>query len=365
MCGLFGFAGNLQKTKRNALLTALCLLNQERGKDSVGIAVIDRTRRARKVFRHVGRPIEAVKRKPFIQIADDQGQVWIGHTRWATRGEISIDNAHPFETGNTILAHNGVVTVDKELIDRCDGKDFAVDSQYLAYLVERDGVVGEISGSACLTYSQRKSAIDVTLIRHNNPLSCAVLADKRGIVWSSDKTALEMALAMARVYGVRYVPLQDGKRYDVYLDGNGKLSDVVEGDNGIRSKYKSIGFRTESGLWDDSPAWQFDAARQVYMRSHGAKTTYRYTPPKGYSGVQGCPNAGAPNPYTSVSADSDTERYGDALQRMAEQERLEREYYGTEGDTSDDIIAAEDSDIVPGYPADVESPKSKLPRELR
>lgn len=114
MCGIVGYVGPRQAAP--ILLDGLSKL-EYRGYDSAGLAVRD----AEKV------PV-VVKAKGRLRVLSEKtdggkavpGSCGIGHTRWATHGEPSENNAHPHITGdmNVVAVHNGIIENFKELRDK-------------------------------------------------------------------------------------------------------------------------------------------------------------------------------------------------------------------------------------------------------
>lgn len=105
MCGIISYIGKSNATQ--VLLNGLKRL-EYRGYDSAGIAVNDGPHNSFVILKSVGR-VETL-----AEIANQkkmQGSVGIGHTRWATHGEICEVNAHPHcsSDGKIILVHNGVI----------------------------------------------------------------------------------------------------------------------------------------------------------------------------------------------------------------------------------------------------------------
>ncbi|MGT2836348.1 glutamine--fructose-6-phosphate transaminase (isomerizing) [Streptococcus macacae] len=103
MCGIVGVVGNRNAT--DILMQGLEKL-EYRGYDSAGIYVIDKASDGR-LIKSVGR-ISDLRAKIGIDVAGSTG---IGHTRWATHGHATEENAHPHTsaTGRFILVHNGVI----------------------------------------------------------------------------------------------------------------------------------------------------------------------------------------------------------------------------------------------------------------
>ena len=114
MCGIVGFTGEHQAA--TILLDGLSKL-EYRGYDSSGIAVRDGMK-----------DTEVLKAKGRLKILKEKtnngksvkGTCGIGHTRWATHGEPSEDNAHPHvsDDGNVVAVHNGIIENYQELKDK-------------------------------------------------------------------------------------------------------------------------------------------------------------------------------------------------------------------------------------------------------
>ena len=102
MCGIVGVVGNSNAT--DILLQGLEKL-EYRGYDSAGIFVADKDKA--QLVKSVGR-IAELEAKVVGKVSGTAG---IGHTRWATHGKPSEDNAHPHtsKTGRFVLVHNGVI----------------------------------------------------------------------------------------------------------------------------------------------------------------------------------------------------------------------------------------------------------------
>ncbi|MGT2666091.1 glutamine--fructose-6-phosphate transaminase (isomerizing) [Streptococcus rifensis] len=103
MCGIVGVVGNRNAT--DILMQGLEKL-EYRGYDSAGIFVANGANNGR-LIKSVGR-IANLREKLGIDVAGETG---IGHTRWATHGPASEENAHPHTsaTGRFVLVHNGVI----------------------------------------------------------------------------------------------------------------------------------------------------------------------------------------------------------------------------------------------------------------
>lgn len=114
MCGIVGFTG--KHSAAPILLDSLSKL-EYRGYDSAGLAVRDGTA-----------PVQIVKAKGRLKALEEKtdcgralpGDCGIGHTRWATHGEPSEENAHPHcsDDGNVVAVHNGIIENYQELREK-------------------------------------------------------------------------------------------------------------------------------------------------------------------------------------------------------------------------------------------------------
>src|SRR5213592_3139905 len=137
MCGIVGYVGNKQVVP--LIIDGLRKL-EYRGYDSAGIAVVDDTcnlslRRAEGKLRNLE---ECIRLNPLY------GNYGIGHTRWATHGRPTEENAHPHRdcTGRIVVVHNGVIENYLQLKQELQrqGHKFVTetDTEIVAHLVERE-----------------------------------------------------------------------------------------------------------------------------------------------------------------------------------------------------------------------------------
>ncbi len=110
MCGIVGFSGF--RPAANILIQGLKYL-EYRGYDSTGIALmVDHKIQIKK---SQGRIENTEKLMALSSDQFHQSTSGIGHTRWATHGKPSTENAHPHKTGHVVLVHNGIIENDLEL----------------------------------------------------------------------------------------------------------------------------------------------------------------------------------------------------------------------------------------------------------
>ena len=134
MCGIVGYVGNKQVVP--LIIDGLRKL-EYRGYDSAGIAVIDEAhhlelRRAEGKLRNLE---ECIRLKPL------DGTYGVGHTRWATHGRPTEENAHPHrdQSGKIVVVHNGIIENYLTLKERlqAEGHDFKTetDTEVVAHLI--------------------------------------------------------------------------------------------------------------------------------------------------------------------------------------------------------------------------------------
>jgi len=144
MCGLFGFSGKTPCNKKYMQL-GIIWNSLERGEDSTGIYS----------------PINGLKKsltKGSHYVLHDENdfktdKVMIAHVRAKTIGLATVENAHPFERGNYILAHNGTLTNHKDLISKYEltESEYNVDSDVVCGCIAKNNnfdVIKEIAGAA-------------------------------------------------------------------------------------------------------------------------------------------------------------------------------------------------------------------------
>lgn len=145
MCGIVGYVGNKQVVP--LIIDGLRKL-EYRGYDSAGIAVVDENhdlslRRAEGKLRNLE---ECIRLNPL------DGNYGIGHTRWATHGRPTEENAHPHRdcTGRIVVVHNGIIENYLKLKDalREKGHQFKTetDTEIVAHLIEehlKEGITFE------------------------------------------------------------------------------------------------------------------------------------------------------------------------------------------------------------------------------
>jgi len=218
MCGIVGYVGPRQA--RDVLLGGLARL-EYRGYDSAGIAVVSDG--DLNVVRRIGKLVnltEAVKASPV------QGTVGIGHTRWATHGRPSEENAHPHLdcSGRIAVVHNGIIEnymqLREELAQAGHMLRSETDTETIAHLIEAyyagdladatRHAIARLEGSYALGVVHLDRPDEIVAARKDSPLVIGVGAGEN-IVASDIPAVLE--------YTRDVLVLLDGQVATVSADG--------------------------------------------------------------------------------------------------------------------------------------------------
>jgi glucosamine--fructose-6-phosphate aminotransferase (isomerizing) len=195
MCGIVGYIGN--QNAAPILLEGLSRL-EYRGYDSAGIAILGS--RGTQVFRRVGRVRDLEASLP-RRLA---GKIGIGHTRWATHGPATEENAHPqtSEDGRISVVHNGIIDNAAALRERLDAKGVKfsseTDTEVIAHLIARSeaptlegavlDVLSRITGTYAIAVLDAQHPDRIVVARNGSPLILGV-GDREMFV-ASDLSAL-------------------------------------------------------------------------------------------------------------------------------------------------------------------------------
>ena len=163
MCGIIGYTG--YRKAPDVLIDALKKL-EYRGYDSAGISVLDKTI---KTYKEIGEITNLEQNLPKIK-----GNIGIGHTRWATHGEVNKQNAHPHTSTNKkiSLIHNGIIENYQTLKENLQEKGYKftsdTDSEVLAHLVE-DEYQGNLENAVTTALKKIKGSYAVLAMSEDEP----------------------------------------------------------------------------------------------------------------------------------------------------------------------------------------------------
>lgn len=223
MCGIVGFTGRQQAAP--ILLEGLSKL-EYRGYDSAGVVVRDGDA-----------PAEIVKAKGRLKVLSEKtnggeavpGTCGIGHTRWATHGEPSENNAHPHNSDdmNVVAVHNGIIENYQEIKEKLLKKDYTfysqTDTEALVKLVDyyyKKYQVGPID------------ALAKTMVRVRGSYALAVMfKDYPGEIYVARKDSpMILGIADGESYIASDVPAILKYTRNVYYIGNLEMARLTKGE---------------------------------------------------------------------------------------------------------------------------------------
>jgi glutamine---fructose-6-phosphate transaminase (isomerizing) len=151
MCGIVGYIGS--KKVVPVIVEGLRKL-EYRGYDSAGIAVV--TKEGKLEIRRAPGKLRNLEKA--LQESPMEGTYGIGHTRWATHGRPTEENAHPHRdcSGQIVVVHNGIIENYLDLKEQLQGEGHKfvteTDTEIVAHLVEKNS-----QGGVCLEEAVRQS----------------------------------------------------------------------------------------------------------------------------------------------------------------------------------------------------------------
>ena len=225
MCGIVGYIG--KKNAYKIVINGLKRL-EYRGYDSSGVALYNSKL---SVYKTKGKVEDLVNKAKKANSLD--GNIGIGHTRWATHGEPNDVNAHPILSNNKslVIVHNGIIenyaTIKNELISKGYHFESETDTEVLVNLIEYVQVsenvklgkavqlaLSQVIGAYAIAVFDKKKPDEIVVARLGSPLAIGIGEDEMFI--GSDVT-----------------PFLDFTRKVIYLE---------EGQVGVLRNHKEIKF---------------------------------------------------------------------------------------------------------------------------
>jgi len=194
MCGIIGYVGPRETTK--VLIDGLRRL-EYRGYDSAGIAVFQKGKiEIRRKEGKLARLEELIGEETF------DGKAGIGHTRWATHGRPSDENAHPHKVGRVAVVHNGIIEnylALKEVLKK-KGHRFKseTDTEIISHLID------EFLQEGCSPLDAVRTALDK--IRGSYALGILIEGEGRTLIAAKKESPLVLGLGKGECFIASDVP---------------------------------------------------------------------------------------------------------------------------------------------------------------
>ena len=160
------------------------------------------------VVKSVGDPFILSETQRFIKNFKVNNKCLIGHNRWATTGNVTRKNAHPFEFQSLVGVHNGTLTNKWEMLD---AKDFDTDSEALYNNIEMAGLktsIAKAKGAYTLVWYDKNEGSINFLRNKERPLWYCFSEDNTCLFWASESWMLIGILARndAKIQAITQLP---------------------------------------------------------------------------------------------------------------------------------------------------------------
>jgi glutamine---fructose-6-phosphate transaminase (isomerizing) len=229
MCGIIGYTG-----KRNAVSVVIEGLKrlEYRGYDSAGVAYF--SNKGIEVRRCTGKIKELAS---LLESQNPSSHTTIGHTRWATHGRPSEDNAHPHRSNGIVLVHNGIIenylSLKKKLIEKGYSFTSETDTEVLCHLINDyskkyplEGAVREalkeVEGSYAIAVIKEDEPDKIVGVRKDSPLVVGIgdgesfvasdmpafLNYSRDVIFLNDGELVVLTSSGVNITGLDGVPVQ-------------------------------------------------------------------------------------------------------------------------------------------------------------
>ena len=225
MCGIIGYIGKKQPV--NFLLEGLKKL-EYRGYDSSGIAIKENENI--QIIRSIGRIKDLENKTKNTKLLN--GNIGIAHTRWATHGEPTEENAHPHQVGNVTLVHNGIIENAEELRENLitDGVKFKseTDTEVACAVINKYYKKDPIA-AITKALKELKGSYAFGIIFKDNDKLYAVRKDSPLIIGiGEDENYIASDIAAIINYTNKYILLEDNEIVEITAQEIKTYKDGVE-----------------------------------------------------------------------------------------------------------------------------------------
>ena len=309
MCGIFGWqveGNNLNTSRRFSIFASVLMAgNDTRGGHSWGYAGRRKPKHSRTkkltIKKGLGNIVTGVS-----PIIITNFNYMMGHTRYASHGARTIENAHPFRIKNIIGSHNGIVSNHKSLNEKYK-RNFEVDSMHIFEHIANGIDVDDIEAYGAIEYIKKENPEIINLCCFNGgELAAYRFKGHKGIFWSSSEVHVKEALKLSGLKATQLI-IEENKIYTVH-------------DNEVYQTKEKLNFKDYSSTLK----WNSTSTKQSgYKSSYGS--TFKDDDMEDYdSSFYGSSTYQRTSLNTSMHTSIDTkEKIYTNVKQLEEQERLE------------------------------------------
>jgi len=267
MCGIVGYIGNKRLT--SVLLDGLRRL-EYRGYDSAGIAVVNDG--GLQVVRCAGKLRDL---EESLRLNPLEGTYGIGHTRWATHGRPTEENAHPHRdcTGRLVVVHNGIienyVELKRELQKRGHAFKTETDTEVMAHLIEEKVRDHPLEEAVRLTLPELRGVYAISVISADEP---------KKIVAARNGPPLVVGLGKDEYFVASDVPAILHHTRDVFFLDDREIAVVTEQGVQIRDmEGRNVAKKVQRITWDpimaEKSGFKHFMLKEIYEQPRAVRDT--------------------------------------------------------------------------------------------
>ena len=273
MCGIVGYVGDRKAFP--ILVNGLKRL-EYRGYDSSGVALAQEGDIA--LYKRQG----MVKAMEELALSKDvSGSTGIAHTRWATHGQPSDENAHPHisNSGNLVLVHNGIIENYQALKELLEEKNFHFHSQtdtevlvnFIQYVQEQEDcslrkavrlALSQVIGAYAICIYDKNHPEEVVVAKLGSPLVVGLGVNEKFI--GSDATPF-LEYTKDAIY------LEDGEMASITAAGNLDIR-LIENDKAVDAKIHQLQMDLES---IEKGGYDYFMMKEIYEQPRAIYDTFR------------------------------------------------------------------------------------------
>ena len=241
MCGIIGYIGN--RDANEIILNGLKRL-EYRGYDSVGIGIISNKNLI--IKKDVGKIDEVHKKLNFLE---PKGKIILGHTRWASHGKVSQENAHPHTDCNEKIAivHNGIIENYLELKEMLINKGHRfkseTDSEIVAHLIEEFSKELDFENGCKKAFSMLKGSFAILAIKSDEEKIVGIRKDSPLVIGINENECFAASDIYALLPFTKNFVFLRNFDFIILEKGKFKIENLIEGK--VERPIEKIDFKVE------------------------------------------------------------------------------------------------------------------------